>query len=209
VVSNSLDTNLISYWGLDKNTSDSEGSNTLTSNGAVPIPHFGRAYGFDGVDDYIQITNFPALTDKTVSVWIYPESSQSGTFTRIMQRSDNSNLGFRIMLTENTHIEWWDSIKGTASTRADNSFSPNQWIHVVGVTSADGNVYELYINGVKQSGTRTVGPVGAGTDLLDIGRTVGTGTNFFNGKIDEPMVFSRALTATDIKRLMMGMHPIS
>jgi hypothetical protein len=61
-------------------------------------------------------------------------------------------------------------------------------------------------------GSDTNNQTGTYTDInyVDIGRVRYSGINvgFFNGIIDEVAIFSRALTAEDIKRLMHGFSPL-
>jgi hypothetical protein len=214
VVSNSLDTDLVSYWNFDKNALDSEGSNHGTMVNVLPVPHFGRAYSFDGVDDYITVPHSSSLnlsSGGTISLWIYPESFGGGDFGRILIKANTTpglagyqlntygavnGLRFRINAEDGVNLD-------------SSSFGPlNKWTHVAVTWDADGNgIY--YINGVEDVSGYAGDPSAINnTASLRIGN-VYTLDRGFDGFIDEVSVFSRVLTATDIKRVMMGMHPLN
>jgi len=182
-----------------KDTSGNNNNGTLVNSPSWSKGKEGTsALSFDGSDDYVGITNAPYSQAKTVTGWIKPEATQpGGTYIRVLQRSNNSDRGFRILLYNN-RLEWWDANGNSDSPRANSDHPPDEWLFFAGRTSENGNTYELYINGVLQTETRSVSPAGSGTDLLDIGRTVGDSSNYFNGIIDDIRIYDYARTPAQI-----------
>lgn len=71
----------------------------------------------------------------------------------------------------------------------------NTWTHIAGVY--DGSDMIVYINGIESTRTSSTGTTFAGNAALLIGG--GSDDIFFNGNIDEVMIWNRALTADEIK----------
>lgn len=101
----------------------------------------------------------------------------------------------------------------TAYYDTTDSFATNTWHHVAAITttsttSAAAIVYSVYVDGVLVSGTRTITEVvykSPGTPRKFIAVRTGVPLqNFFNGSIDDVRIYSRALTADEIKMLYNG-----
>lgn len=74
------------------------------------------------------------------------------------------------------------------------------WYHVVGTYSPTEPVCKIYINGVFQNtGACTSTPRTPSNLPLEIGRYSGNTTSNFNGLIDEPAIYNRALTEAEIR----------
>jgi hypothetical protein len=88
----------------------------------------------------------------------------------------------------------------------------NTWYFVAGVYDSSVPSLHVYVNGVLDDGTLINGPVGTGLSdtayNIMIGRTSGQfapGLNqAFNGKIDDPRVYNRALSAAEVMALYNG-----
>jgi len=86
----------------------------------------------------------------------------------------------------------------------NNTLSPSTWSHVA--VTFDGGTIQFYINGVaSQAITGAMYDYGIATYTIG-GNTVGGSTTkpSFNGLIDEVQVYSRSLSAAEIRALMLG-----
>ena len=72
---------LVSWWPGDGNANDIQGSNTGTlQNGAMfAAGEVGQAFSFDGVDDFVNVTNNANLEPANVTVDMWFNSANPGT----------------------------------------------------------------------------------------------------------------------------------
>src|SRR3990167_187861 len=157
------------------------------------------ALNFDGVDDYVDVTDAPSLqlSNFTVSAWINP--SNRTTWNMIVTKTTlngavKNNYELRLEPTSGVFALVDDGGDQINSTTAP---TLNAWTHVVG--SFDGTTSRVYVNGVlENSGTgRTYT---SDTTALKIGMRDDLGFPF-PGLIDEVRVYNRALSASEIKAL--------
>jgi hypothetical protein len=177
----------------------------------------GSAYHFDGVNDHIDLGNI--LDDiqmpLTVSAWVKMDPD-GGMYYPVLITQDNLPLynGFDFLVNKNmVGISYGDG-KGenhpmfrrgkSATTLPDYT---GVWIHVTAVMKSSNNM-SLYVNGVNVGGEFTGGSFESmdsnfPQDVARIGRWSSNGlTHFYKGSIDELKVWSRALTADEIKASM-------
>jgi hypothetical protein len=80
------------------------------------------------------------------------------------------------------------------------------WTHLAGVY--DGAVARLYVNGVEAASQSLTGTFSADTTPVILGGNgndaSGVPTELFPGRLDEIMLYSRALTAAEISQLAAG-----
>jgi len=82
---------LVGWWPFNGNANDERGNgNNGTVNGAaLTTDRFGfgnSAYYFDGVNDFIQISNNPSLESSnsiTIAAWVFIETNPSDNFPAI------------------------------------------------------------------------------------------------------------------------------
>jgi hypothetical protein len=164
-------------------------------------------YRFDGVDDYITITDDADLDfgtgDFTVLVWF--KTSDGG---RIWQkRTDNNNeIG---MYLHSSFIRGLAEIggAGVVKQQIDSDFTDDTWRCAIWVVDRDSTENsKMYINGVSQTlGTNTVD---SGANDLDYGNMhIGSrdgSEGWFDGQLTQIRFFNKALTATEVKELYSG-----
>jgi len=203
---------------------------------------FGPGLKLDGVADYVSVGNDPSLkiTGKqiTVAAWIKAASDTAVGNERIIGKgvTDDLNPYYRYLLYRmngTTELRFGIS---TAEATVGSTWPPARaiftgvqagvWMHVVGVydgeitdTNSD-NVF-IYIDGNLAGSARTPTDT-ADFNLGDTDEPVVIGANtsvsppsqFFNGDIDDVMIFNRALNATEIagfynKTLSEGGHSVT
>jgi hypothetical protein len=173
----------------------------------------GNAVQFDGVNDYIDISNSTDINydQMTVAFWMKAATSQADTNYLVIDKqhgwtSPYSGWFFQ-GLSSSGQLTWAIcSNSGTdvcAGTTSDSSLLDNRWHYVVG--TYDGATLRLYIDG------RLVGtPISYnGSGNWKNSRTVmigaswhggGSPVRYFNGSLDEMAIFDRSLDAWEIKR---------
>lgn len=169
------------------------------------------AYEFDGVDDYINTFSTFDYSERTLSLWIQPYSiigsGGSGTVlihVAITQDADALNYGILRVHVDNGMLKLFSGgISGTYSQ----GISANTWVHLVLVRN--GNINQYYVDGtLVGSGTAdgsgsTFNPV----DDFIIGAGRSTTNQFYNGKIDDILIYERALNECEIAELFDATPP--
>lgn len=172
----------------------------------------GKALSFDGVDDKVTVTDansldFGAVTDFLLSVFI---KTSAVVAQSIIFKGDNAagNKYYFIRMDADGKVTAGLS-DGTNSRTATSAGTVNNnvWRHILAVFDRDGNL-QIYIDGVA-SGSATaisaVADINNANSLLIGARKNGVPEDqFFNGLIDEPSIFARALSANEITLLSKG-----
>ena len=175
----------------------------------------GGAVAFDGTGDFIDITNptifaVPDGSAYTITGWFkgttgaiddlrilgFGNSGDSSPFV-ILEYNDNNNdgqLGFSHRADDNSR-----ATLGTAIGLIDDEM----WNHFAAIRHAS-NSFELVVNGISRDTDAT--SVGTTTiNSFRIGDTnIGGGSRFFNGSVDEVMVFDRNLSVAEVNTIYMN-----
>ena len=202
---------LIAWWKAENDAYDSVGGNhgTATNGAAYAAGRVGQAFSLDGVNDYVDAGTNDAFNfnggagDFTIQAWIKMDSlpafdagivgkathGPGGQFT-----GPYSGWGFYVKANGRLAFGGpgvWEFTTGSGAITTGN------WYHVAVTKNA--TTYRLYSNGQE------VAPVSHGSletsaTSLRIGALY-SDDEFFNGKIDEVKIFSRALTGVEIQNL--------
>lgn len=169
---------------------------TLT-NGPTYSPTNGGSIVFDGVNDYVNISTTPNLTNPlTVCAFVNTSvitGSNQVIYGPSANGSDNwlsiSNNKVQLNATQTSDVNNF-SITGTTTIEA------NKWYHITGIVND--NVISVYINGVFEAASSAQAfTVGGWNSTARIGQRA-TGQFPFNGNIAYVHGYNRALSATEI-----------
>lgn len=194
----------LARWTYDNltgiNASDSTGnSHTGTVSGATQTSgKYNNALSFDGVNDYVNVTNKNGLAlnnGGTIAAWIYlnPSRSISGRVVDKTTTTTGAN-GYSLSISTQGIVSLL--INGTTSS-SGNILGDNQWYFVVATFNSSGR--ELYVNNVK----RTISDSNLGslppnsTAPFRIGNRAGYTDRAFNGKIDDLIILDRYINSTE------------
>ena len=207
---------MVGYWTLNEKfgsevTDLSQSNNTGIVFGAQSVDgKFGQALSFNGVNQWVNISNPQNVNFKTqsfsITQWI--KFTTQGPKENIPLRRESilpRNLaGFNIV-GNNLKFELYDSkIEGSFSQQYKATPSINladgQWHFVAGVR--DGDKIYLYADGVLVGSQLGVINFNfTGSSLLSLGSyTTGNG-GFFSGAVDEIHIYNRALTENELSLL--------
>ncbi|PIR05184.1 MAG: hypothetical protein COV57_00370, partial [Candidatus Liptonbacteria bacterium CG11_big_fil_rev_8_21_14_0_20_35_14] len=205
----------VANWKFDETSgttaTDSIGSYNGTVNGAT-VNQSGqiiKAYSFDGTNDYValgDINQIDGVSNLSFSFWIYP-TGDAGTDT-ILDKTNNNRIYY---LPASKNIRWhiytngWDGGSDTPS----NSVPLNQWNHIV--TTYNGSVKKIYVNGVDQSITNSSlsGNTGLNSNQLYAGSIGAGSSDFYPGKIDDVCIYNKALDPYEASSIYRGEVPVS
>jgi len=208
---------LVGYWNFDESSGtiayDSSGNNNhgTLNNGPIWVDgKFEKALSFDGVDDYVQISQSSSLdvtSQVTVEAWVYPRAY-------VDSNGDNSHIVSRCAI-DGGAIYVLQNYSPT-STKAGYAVNPLPYHHASSADlplyawtylamTYDGADVKLYVNGQFDSSYAQSGSIETTSNWLAIGCKPtgpygGTGTYaYFNGMIDEVRIYNRALSQQEIQ----------
>jgi hypothetical protein len=205
----SLEKGLVGWWtfdgkdmagnyAFDKSGSGNRG--TLTGGPVRGIGKIGQGLSFDGVDDYVDIGTAPNLANKsfTISAWAKRKviSSEIAIFAQ-GTASQNNALIFEFRDTNVFTCSFWSNDLNTPTAYTD-----RDWHLWMCTYDANTNQRRIYRDGV-QVASDTSGGDYAGSGNTSIGYrlpAIGAG-QAFNGLIDDVRIYTRVLSADEIKRL--------
>ena len=111
-------------------------------------------------------------------------------------------MGYAGVAVRNNNKIWFivRDYAGDAQTiMSAGNYTINQWYHVVGVYN--GTDLVIFVNGVEENREAFTGTLGTSTDVLTIGYQEQNSRYYFNGTIDEVMIFNRSLNSSEIQAL--------
>jgi hypothetical protein len=196
---------LIGWWKAEGDAQDAAGTNhgTLRNGAGFAAGKVGQAFSLDGTDDCIEIPDTPALRPGSVTLetWVAFEATS----------------GLRVILakpvgagTSDSYGLWLDfgTLKGAVGDAAGIgpqlgaalAPAPGRWYHLAYTFDDGTDQHALYIDGVQVATGAVTKTIGYDAQPLLLGRDTENGVpNFFlKGRIDEPAIYNRALTKTEI-----------
>jgi concanavalin A-like lectin/glucanase superfamily protein len=201
--------NPVSWWRLDEpsgtTAADQKGINpgtyhagtTLSAASLLPMDS-DAATAFDGVKGYVSMphtTSMDLTSGFSLEVWIKPNAiPASGIFNSVMTKPESYSLQFNGPQLEFTIIQSGTRYRLKAPSGA---IVAGNTYHVV--ATYDGTTRRLYVNGTQVSSSALTGGASVTTSGLYLGSWNGS-QEFFNGTIDEPALYSTALTTTQVAR---------
>jgi hypothetical protein len=223
------DTGLVGYWsfngpdvaGTTAYDRSGKGNNgTLTNSPTKAIGKIGQGMRFDGTDDYISVPTASGNFAAPVTMSFFVSSTlDSARMLYAVTDSTANNLwqigigdGFTSTLTDEL-ITFGKISGGTTqytigyTTTNRNELFDGKW-HLITAVST-GSTWKLYLDGAEKTLS-----VGYGSDNGSYGTVSGANTCYvgarkigaspdlyFNGKIDEPRIYNRALSQSEITAL--------
>jgi hypothetical protein len=170
------------------------GNDGNAKNGASPaIGKLGQGYGFDGTDDYIQVSDDSSLdvsSEFTLSAWVYPQNV-SGNHS-VFRKYNAYTLYYS---SELDFYNWADNTRLKCPTA---NTPENEWSHVTAVWNGQDKI--IYVNG-KECARESSTDFQTTSSDLGIGQE-GDGSAYpFDGTIDNARIYDRALSADEVEKL--------
>ncbi len=186
-----------SYGGLQDGTYE---NGPVLGQTGIPgnWPEGDTAARFDGVDDFVKVSDKPAgdYTAYSLEAWVRTESTDN---QGIFVRTADDNLGL------NSHEMWirdgvfalrtW--VGSERVVTGETLVEPGQWYHVVATAENDG-LMRLFVNGEEEGTAATVGTLWDGGNQWYIGSEV-LDVGYFQGLMDEVAIYDYALSPQAIR----------
>lgn len=154
------------------------------------------AMTFDGANDYVETGMQKAFGDFTACVW-FRDDGNAVTYERLL----NSHVfeGFWMGRKGDLANEWGGGILETAAPYGDFITLKDQEWHFLCMSRSGTNKY-IYGDGLMGSQTAVSASAVTSAQSIKIGVDRNIGGDY-NGKIDEILIYSKALTASEVRRL--------
>ena len=231
---------LVGYWTFDGKDTLQSSQNTrvldmsgqgntgklvnMSTTSARVVGKLGQALNFDGVDDYVSISDpgtgsvydFGSGSTISISAWINPDQTYpigSVNFGEIATKGLSDNVNFRFQISDATPSFpkrpslWFTSATNVyhGITSTSDVIVPRAWQHVA-IVFTYGTGGTFYYNG-SSVGSQTL--FGTPTSIpqqtnnpIQIGAVSDASIYaMFKGQIDDVRMYNRALTPDEIKRL--------
>lgn len=212
-----FDKGLVGHWTFDgkdisgtraKDRSGNNNHGTMTLGPTQTPGKVGQALNFDGVDDYVTVPDNASLrqaSNFSYGAWTNLQSVAATAYSVISKwnaaGSRNYYLGKSTSSCSGTMCCTIDNVSANANITL--SLVENSgWHHLFCVADASAGKLYAYLDGRLISSDTYDGTSETGTSTLNIGNSAnGIGTAQAQGGIDDARVYSRALSAGEIKRL--------
>ncbi|MEW6380156.1 MAG: LamG domain-containing protein [bacterium] len=205
-----LNDGLVAHYAFNGNANDESGNGNhgTVYGAALSEDRFGianSAYGFDGVDDYIEVLDHSSLDiEKDISItgWI-KVSAVTSEWLGILNKADHDgNDTFEICINSGKYLHFPLNFQfsGRIAYNSDSGiFEEGEW-HFFAVIY-DGPHVNIYIDGtLNQSYTSTNETLRSNDQNLIIGaeKEFYNGPHHFNGVIDDIRIYNRALSESEV-----------
>lgn len=159
--------------------------------------YYGGAYEFDGVNDYILISNTgfnSSINNFTLGGWSWASNSNDDSWGGI--RGFGTAYADGLVLIQDRLLAY----NGSSIISMYYAPAPTNevWNHIMVVHNVDEKNLTVYVNGVSAGSTVYTGILIDRDDEIYLG---GGGNRWLTGSMDEIMVFNRSLSATEIGQI--------
>lgn len=215
---------IVAYWSFDGGSlrdTSGNGNDGTAVGGVDETEGIGSgAMMFDGDGDYVLVNNVLDLssqTSVTISAWMKKGSIDSLSGIMLGTKA-SGKIEIRNQYLADGWMAWTASPNEAeyayARMSATDSVIDDKWYHIVGIF--ENNNADIYIDGSRVtedeviSGTPTFAEkTGAYADnlYLGAGSQINTPNIFFEGSIDEVLIYNKALSPAEIRQLYnIGLH---
>lgn len=199
---------LIGYWPFNGNVNDESGNgnNGVVYGSTLTTDRFGNeesAYYFNGLTDYIEIelSNLLETSEISICAWIKTATIgnlEDGDWMDIISYGEDAHV---IAIDENGHL--LGGIQGTDEScefPGDVIVSTDEWTFVT-MTRNINNHVTLYLNGEEHYTDSCYYTVVFNHDYINFGRDPSWDEEYFEGSIDDILIYDRVLEITEIQEL--------
>ena len=160
---------------------------------------YGGALSFNGVSSRMDIADANSLdltSAFTLEAWVYPTAA--GGWRTIILKEQPNDLTYALYAGGDADRPsgWANTGRFQHSVEGPSALPLYAWTHLV--TTFDGSMLRIYVNGVLVRDFAASGTVTASSGKLRIGGNAVWG-EYFKGRIDEVRIYNRALSLAEIQ----------
>ena len=163
------------------------------------------ALSFDGVNDYVLVSDSPSLDLSSVfsfEAWVNLDVIPGTGIYAVFIRKNLAYL-FRVVgVSGRQEVVFWEGgalrfLNSTSTT----GLAVGSWSHCV--ATYDGSIMRFYLNGAADGTASGAFAVDTNTAALYIASQTGT-AQFLDGRLDEVRIYNRVLSATEVLQRFNG-----
>jgi hypothetical protein len=212
--------NIVGWWRLEENggnaTDSSGNNNTLTeTSGTVPAVAGKIANGRDfeaGDTEYLEITDasqtgLDITGEITLAAWVKLESNGIDQIAFGKYKRMSGKRAYAMQVYTDNKVYFTLSANGTAYTQAISTSTLNTaiWYHIAATLNQATDLMQVYINGsANGSAVSYTADIINNDTSFTIGcdfDTSGNPARYFDGVIDEVIIWNKCLTATEVDQV--------
>ena len=164
----------------------------------------GQSLKTDGVDDLVNVADETDPTAYTIAMWVKADVIRAQS---IIVRSDasgpTSSFSHQLRMSAAGKFEHY-TYDGTTRTVTGTTVAvAGTWYHVA-ITAQNGGAMRLYVNGVEEGPSLTIGSLWTGGTRWLFGSNSGGGMAWFDGRTDDLTIWHTVLSGPDIQSLASG-----
>jgi len=207
----SLPEGYVSRWRFEGDAADSgPGGNTGTehNNPQYVSGVQGNAIEFDGIDNYISVPHNDSIDfadeDFSVSLWYRTTSTKRHNYIYAKNYGTESTRWYGCTVFVDGNVVKCLADDGSAydEVKAGDDFNDGQWHHLTYTRNTVTGRHIIYVDGQEEGNIAdNRGSIANNGDLIIGGRSEdGTGY-FFQGAIDEMMIYNRSLSSQEVQQI--------
>ncbi|MDP2106154.1 MAG: LamG domain-containing protein [Desulfobulbaceae bacterium] len=187
----------------------SRNANTGTIIGASPTAGIIEdSLYFDGINDYCPVPDSPSFhftQGLTIALWVYVNAWVS--YKKVVCKLATGFInGFSFEIRADKRFRFFaHGPTIPASLTSATSLQPETWYPVV--CTFKPNERKIYVNGALDGQIATPPAIGYNTLPLNLGRRNDTETDYFNGRIDNCIIYNRTWDAAEALRHSTRRYP--
>ncbi|MDB5272833.1 MAG: C-terminal target protein [Chitinophagaceae bacterium] len=209
----------IANYKFNGNANDAAGINqgSLQNAPTLTTDRFGvsnAAYSFDGSTQYVSTSqSYTNPNDLSESIWFKTTTTNGGKLIGFGNTQTGGSTVFdRHIYMDNSGLVYFgvNPLSGRITINSTSSYNDGNW-HLATATLSSTTGIVLYIDGTSVASSAT--PLGGqnntgyykiGYDAIGATWPSNPTSTYFNGALDDVLIYSRALTSTEVKTLYNG-----
>lgn len=196
---------LIAKYSFEDNLNDSSGNGYPGTGNALTYAagKVGRAAQFNGTSTHMKVNALAGVLPsgnqaRTIAFWMYLESGQAGFGNMVSWGTSSASTQRYSMGVQNSGVLYF--VGENNDVPLNRTVPLDTWVHVV--ITYENQSFTSYLDGVINNTPVSVGTFNTSSAFgLILGEgppNLRTGQEYFKGRLDELLLYDRALTATEV-----------
>jgi concanavalin A-like lectin/glucanase superfamily protein len=208
VIVNAQSNEIIAHWDFNENSGIMLQDTINANNGDIHGCQWtkgieGSALYFDGTNDYVEIQNNQELQitgDLTITIWIKPTGSGNNAPLIVKNIPGSTGKGYGLYIDNDNTLVGKIGSSGSRNIYYNTPIKNDIWTHIT-LVNEDGKKNKIYINGILAQVTIDESLLETDDYNLKIGGDDESSRGYFNGIMDEIVLYDYALTQDEIFKL--------